>query len=808
MTPNKTTKGRFRSDFWENIIFLVILIGLLPCIHDYSLFFLDLGSHLPNTKGNLYTQLFVNNDFPFLLALFVLPIVLFILISRQSWEYLIGLLPYFVYILSYLGVYVICYGTPEDWELALTLSCVISFLYFLVRGTFSSWVFPIFLLLLGFGLSIWHMFTFAGVALALRFVFLLIAQNWQTFGELGPKRIISTFFRSFLLWSPMLLVVAFSWYSNKFIEDQAVEALYTYSFLEHHTPIVDSVQVDSLMKRREAFAQWEDKLQERVIADTTVRYNRKNRKKQDQINQFKKIKKRFQEMGLIQRKTREDLFKKVDAEILKVQRSFKPLTYNELKLRYTPIWNSFSTIQASFTPNEEVRLRRQLKAHLRIRPVSTSQAINCQEYQAPNQKGLRLFRMGERSFERDLYISLCDTVEQMKLLALLRIDTLETEVKNAQKEVPPAAGDLIRNSMGAVQVKSDEIDLECPWYRVDCHIGQGAARAAAQASETALRDAGDKMADDIQAQVQYLADSAGRDTRELLAEVDAKVDEQLEASKNLTYQGILNTYRLLQLILFVMDLIFFFIVVKSFAYVFARVVYSGKFGSPITLEDGDETMSKGVLRKTGNTYLIPENRPLGFYVSRKYEPAGRAPKISIPQMSKNFFARIANRAWTMNYVQMGVGRSDVTFTAPGGKEFVEWELAPGEVVIFRYRNFVAMSESISLSAIISLRITSLLFGKLIFSAAQGPGTLVLSTKGKPIVGEDSNANSSIPENRLLAWHKQTHFHIESELNVFDVFFSGVYLRKREGDLVVIDSDQIGKAKSGIFKFFRHFLLPV
>ena len=808
MTPKTNPKGPFQSDFWKNIIFLVILVGLLPCIHDYSLFFLDLGSHLPNTEGNLYTQLFVNNDFPFLLALFVLPVVLFILIRRQSWEYLIGLLPYFMYILSYLGVYVVCYGTPEDWELALTISCVVSFLYFIVRGTFSTWVFPVFLLLLGFGLSIWHMFTFAGVALALRFIFLLIGQNWETFGELGPGKLISAFFRAFLLWSPMLLVVAFSWYSNKFIEDQAVEALYTYSFLEHHPPKLDSTALDSISQGKEGFSKWEMDLEAWVKKDTVNQYNRINRKSQDQINKYQKVINQYNRLSSYQKRAIRPILEQSKAVIDRAKRSIRPLSLDERKARYNPIWNSWAKNKGPFTANEEVRLRRQLKSHLRTRPVSISQEVNCQDYQPPKRKGLRLFRMGERSFERDLYISLCDTVESMKLLALLRIDTLETEIKDAQKEVPPAAGDLIRNSMGAVQVKAEKIDLECPWWRADCHIGQGAAKAAAKASETALRDAGNKMADDVQAQVQYLADSAGTDTQELLHKMDQKVDEQFEASKAFTYGSILNTYRLLQLILFVMDLIFFFIVVKSFAYVFARVVYSGSYGSPITLQESEEPMLKGSLRKTGNTYTIPATTPLHFYVSRKYEPAGRAPKISIPQMSKNFFARITHRAWTMNHVQMGPGKSDVTFTAPGGKEFVEWELAPGETVIFRYRNFVAMSESISLAAIISLRITSLLFGKVIFSAAQGPGTLVLSTKGKPIVGEDTTSNSSIPENRLLAWHKQTHFHIESELNVFDVFFSGVYLRKREGDLVVIDSDQIGKAKSGIFKFFRHFLLPV
>ena len=210
MTRVTTAARRFWSDFWEHVIFLVILIGMLPGIHDYSLFFLDLGSHIPQTGGSLYERLFVNNDFLFLLAFLVLPGILYLIIRRKKWSHLIGLLPYLVYGLAYLGVYVICLGSPKDWELAITLACFISFVYFVVRGRLFSWSFLLFLLMVWIGLSALQMGLFAGFAMALRFLFLLFSQNWETFRELGPGRLISAFFRSFLLWSPMLLVVGFS----------------------------------------------------------------------------------------------------------------------------------------------------------------------------------------------------------------------------------------------------------------------------------------------------------------------------------------------------------------------------------------------------------------------------------------------------------------------------------------------------------------------------------------------------------------------------------------------------------------------
>ena len=274
----------------------------------------------------------------------------------------------------------------------------------------------------------------------------------------------------------------------------------------------------------------------------------------------------------------------------------------------------------------------------------------------------------------------------MKLDALKRIDSLENTVDKVQEELPPAAGDLVRNSLGNAQVKPGKIDMNCGargfFKRVGCNIGEGAAKvatkAAAEASQAALQDAGNKMADDLEQQVDELLQSAGDDTKQGLYEVDMAVDAKIEESKDITYRTMMSTYRLLILILFVMDLIFFFIVIKSFAYVFARVIFSQKHGNPITLSDSEQPMLKGDILNTGNTYRIPAASFTNFFVSRKYEPSGRAPKISIPQAPKSFLARIGNRAWTMNQIVMEEGRTDVSFNAPGGKEFVEWTLPPGK----------------------------------------------------------------------------------------------------------------------------------
>ena len=197
-----------------------------------------------------------------------------------------------------------------------------------------------------------------------------------------------------------------------------------------------------------------------------------------------------------------------------------------------------------------------------------------------------------------------------------------------------------------------------------------------------------------------------------------------------------------------------------------------------------------------------------FYISRSFEPSGRAPKFSLPQWKAAIIARILSGNYAMNKVIMQSRPEPVHFKAMGSNEFVEWEIKAGEEVIFNFKNFVGISSGIKISAVISLRLTSLLFGRFIFTTAKGPGKLILLTKGEPITATDPKANASVATSRILAWQRNTRFNVESELNIIDVFMSGIYLKKKENDLILIDADFKGRGKNGIVRFIKSFLLPI
>lgn len=409
-----------------------------------------------------------------------------------------------------------------------------------------------------------------------------------------------------------------------------------------------------------------------------------------------------------------------------------------------------------------------------------------------------------RDFSSDLNLSLDSLITRMKIQAHYEVDSIRASSKDAKTDIPPGVGNMIRSSVVPPKRK---VDLDCAWWRVDCKLAEGAAQTAANAASEAFVETGRNIGNKAETNLREFLSVGDDSLNAQLDLMDAEIDRQLDQTRDGIYGVTINSYRLLLLVLLLMDIGFFFVVIKSYTYVLARVIFSRDHGTYITLGEEDGLMPNGIISSTGGTYHIPIETTEDFYISRKYEPSGRAPKISLPQWTVGLIGRVVSGCWAMNHVKMSADKSAVAFNAAVGIEFIEWELAEGETVIFSFKDFVAMSEGTQLSRIISLRLESMLLGKMFFSAASGPGKLVLRTKGNVVSSTDEMASASVPQNRVLAWQKNTRFNVESELNVMDVFFSGVYLKRIEEDPVIINSDQTGKAQSGIGRFFWHFLLP-
>lgn len=255
--------------------------------------------------------------------------------------------------------------------------------------------------------------------------------------------------------------------------------------------------------------------------------------------------------------------------------------------------------------------------------------------------------------------------------------------------------------------------------------------------------------------------------------------------------------------------VFAFVCLKSLLYVFARVSFNLNTGTFVTLGNTENThqQTPSTIRPTGHQYLINDTNNQRYYISRRYQCRGKAPKFSIPQPFRAPIARFFHGSYAMNKVIIKQGDGDVSCTATQGMEFFEWSLGEGESVIFDFHHFVGMTEEIQLSTLISMRASSLLLGKMIYSQATGPGKLVLMAKGRAEVIEANSKTASLPPERLIAMQKDTRFYIDSELDIINIYLSTAYVSPAGGGQVIVDVDSQRGNKTGLGSFVRRFLLP-
>ena len=257
-------------------------------------------------------------------------------------------------------------------------------------------------------------------------------------------------------------------------------------------------------------------------------------------------------------------------------------------------------------------------------------------------------------------------------------------------------------------------------------------------------------------------------------------------------------------------LLFLFVCIKSYLYVLARISFNRNTGTFVTLGN-TESETKPVtssIKQTGLSYIISADKPQTLYISRRFQCRGKAPNYSIPQPLRSCVSRILNGAFSMNKVVIQNGDDKVSCTATKGIEFFEWELKEGEIVLFDYYHFVGMSESITLSAHISTRASSLLLGKMIHSQAKGPGKLILMAEGRAQINDNHEDNGCLPPERIIASHLDTRFHIDSELDLVNIYLSSAYVRPIGNGQVIVDVDSQRGTKTGLGSFIKRFILPL
>ncbi len=313
------------------------------------------------------------------------------------------------------------------------------------------------------------------------------------------------------------------------------------------------------------------------------------------------------------------------------------------------------------------------------------------------------------------------------------------------------------------------------------------------------------------------AEEFGGDVTQWTTYADGELNATLDTYEDNTLAAIARVHAATNVLQKLLLLWLVFITIKSLLYVFARVIFDRATPIDVDLLERDGEPVEGNVRQVSEVN-IPAGYPHDIYYKANYQPLGPAPRFSIPQWRASLLSRLRYGAWNMSHVAMPLeDDSRITFNAIEAEHLVDWELREGEEVIFSYGNFVAMNEHVQLRTVFSLRVATLLLGRMIFHTARcegGPGRLILRTRGKPATAQQ--VQQSIPAARLVAWNRYARFSVDSHLTPADIFLNGFNLRrtaaeaedKPRGILIVEADARDGGILVGTLRFARNFLLPI
>jgi len=343
-----------------------------------------------------------------------------------------------------------------------------------------------------------------------------------------------------------------------------------------------------------------------------------------------------------------------------------------------------------------------------------------------------------------------------------------------------------------------------PW--LPCEIGNAVLWMTQKAVNTGIN----RLRGRILFQVYGIIDRGEALTGDVLTGLNAYVDDTMGQLRLATRAALRNGFDVLGIFDHLLLVILILAGLKSFLFIFARVCFSSADReAAIIFCEPSETFPEGKLSGKGKRYAL-DGDGLAYF-NRRAQMEGIAPSLALPppQPLSCVLARLISRNYLLNKAHLGDGRAAV-FKTGDVREFVEWNLAEGEEVIFFFPNFIAMDASVRLSTYVSFRIATLLMGRFVFRVARGPGRLVLRPQGAAEIIDQGDAALSKPVHRFVAWHRSARFKLDAEQNFFDIYLSGVHMRKMPKDLVVVVAET-GERKwtdTGAARFVTNFILPV
>lgn len=283
----------------------------------------------------------------------------------------------------------------------------------------------------------------------------------------------------------------------------------------------------------------------------------------------------------------------------------------------------------------------------------------------------------------------------------------------------------------------------------------------------------------------------------------------LETNSKIALRQVVLT---LKIVGYTLSLYAILVLFKSYLVVFARVLYADNSFKPLP-EDAPEKAGSGKTKKLGDSFAIANNSKRKFYARDSAIGVNVVERKRLPHWHLVPFARLLTGTYVLCFIDTSEDYQQAcNLKVDAPSELVFWELEDGEEVVINFRDFIAMSSDTKIASKISLRLSSLIFGKVIYHYAIGPGAIIMRTRSASISGRETKADGALNASGLVAWNRNNEYNVVSSLTIVDTFFSGCSIRKsRKSDRIIYDTSQ-KRMNSGLFRGIwrtsRTFLLPV
>lgn len=312
------------------------------------------------------------------------------------------------------------------------------------------------------------------------------------------------------------------------------------------------------------------------------------------------------------------------------------------------------------------------------------------------------------------------------------------------------------------------------------------------------------------------ATRAGKDAQKAIAIAREDLGEHMLLLKGTIKKQLGYIYSVIDFIAWVSWLTLIMVIVKSFMYIFARIFFASDAHGEriIQFEPAVQPVQRGSIDEVSDTLMLTAAMGKHFYVNKAYDFANAPPDEVTPQASKAVWSRFKNGVWHLNKIRTAKrdAADDTPYRRiPDDERIVVWTLKPGDAVIFSWKTFVGMNDSIRIRAKYSWQLSSLVFGRMFYVVASvdadapGDGTLLLVARGSDGIRASTSPSNS--PDQLLAWQTTSRFQLRASLSFRNIYRSGIQIRAQECDLAVMHLND-KKQKTGAAAFLKYFLVPV